>query len=187
MRAAGGRSRRPERPARSRPARRAPRQAARTTRASTRRIVHEEVVAVPPTLPSRHGGFTGRAAILAVAVMSVLLALALPTKVYISQRNEIGRLESQTRAQQARVAALKAQQARWNDPAYVERQARQRLHYVRPGETAYVVLGGQSAASSTTATARAGGVSGAAAASTPGSWYAALWRSVTDAGRSGVK
>ena len=38
--------------------------------------------------------------------------------------------------------ALQAQaQARWQDPAYVEAQARERLHYVLPGETRYVVLG----------------------------------------------
>jgi hypothetical protein len=32
------------------------------------------------------------------------------------------------------------QRERWRDPAYVAAQARQRLHFVRPGETAYVLL-----------------------------------------------
>ena len=38
------------------------------------------------------------------------------------------------------MADLQAAEARWDDPAYVEAQARARLHFVRPGEVGYVVL-----------------------------------------------
>ena len=38
--------------------------------------------------------------------------------------------------------ALTAQRDQLTDPATVERLARSRLHMVRPGETAYVVIGG---------------------------------------------
>jgi len=37
------------------------------------------------------------------------------------------------------VAQLKAELAKWADPAYVAIQARQRLHYVKPGEIGFVV------------------------------------------------
>jgi len=36
--------------------------------------------------------------------------------------------------------ALTTQRARWNDPAYIRAQARDRLFYVMPGETSYLVI-----------------------------------------------
>ena len=42
--------------------------------------------------------------------------------------------EDKAAGEQLDVAALKAEQARWHDPAYVEQQIRQRLHFVMPGE-----------------------------------------------------
>ena len=38
------------------------------------------------------------------------------------------------------MAQLQKLKARWNDPAYVEEQARARLQYARPGDTVYVVV-----------------------------------------------
>jgi cell division protein FtsB len=130
----------------------------------------------PPVVSHRRGGLTVRAAVLAVAVATVVLALALPFKVWLAQRGDIARLEQQTREQRARVAALQAQHDRWKDPAYVKAQARERLHMVMPGETAYIVLGGpppQPAATSSTQQQ-------AAPANLP--WYSALWRTVQVAG-----
>ena len=77
---------------------------------------------------------------LAVALASVALALALPFKVWVAQRGQISDLQSQTRTAEKRIAQLRAEQQQWQDPAYVRQQARLRLHYVMPGETAYVVL-----------------------------------------------
>src|SRR5690348_2712092 len=81
----------------------------------------------------RRTALTARAAVLAVALASVALALALPFKIWLAQRGEIASLQVQTRAQQQHVAALQQQAQQWQDPAYVEQQARLRLHYVRPG------------------------------------------------------
>src|SRR3954470_3102626 len=96
----------------------------------------------PPMLPARRrrATLTARAAVLAVALASVALALALPFKVWVAQRGEISDLQAQTRTAQHRIPALRAEQQRWQAPDYVRRQARLRLHYVMPGETAYVVL-----------------------------------------------
>src|SRR4051794_29490749 len=91
-------------------------------------------------VPRRRAVLTARAAVLTVALASVALALALPFKIWVAQRGQINTLQSQIHSQQQRVAALKHEQQRWADPAYVRAQARARLHYVLPGETAYIVL-----------------------------------------------
>lgn len=126
----------------------------------------------------RRTTLTARAAVLAVALASVALALALPFKIWLGQRGEISALQAQTRAQENHVAALQHQQQQWQDPAYVEQQARERLHYVKPGEKAYIVLSKPKPKA-------------AASAKTPvtvpalqGPWYSRLWQTVQLAGSS---
>ncbi len=87
-----------------------------------------------------HNRLTGRATALFVVVAMLAVAYTWPVKEYLRQHSELARLQAQSAATQARVDALQAQKTRWADPAYVEAQARQRLHFVQPGETAYVVL-----------------------------------------------
>ena len=84
--------------------------------------------------------FTRRAVVLASALCAVVLLLAYPLRQYAGHRGEIAQLRQQNEAASRRVAALSEQQRRWQDPAYVRAQARERLHYVMPGETAYVLL-----------------------------------------------
>jgi type II secretory pathway pseudopilin PulG len=116
--------------------------------------------------------------VLAVALASVALALALPFKVWVAQRGQISDLHSQTRAAQQRIAQLRAEQQQWQDPDYVRQQARQRLHYVLPGETAYVVLDDRKAKR-----AKAHHKTRPATQLT-GPWYSRLWQSVQVAGTS---
>src|SRR5437764_2781540 len=52
----------------------------------------------------RRTTLTARAAILAVALASVALAIALPFKIWLAQRGEISSLQAHTRAQQLHVA-----------------------------------------------------------------------------------
>lgn len=59
---------------------------------------------------------------------------------YVAQRSEIAALRTQVAEQQRRVAELHGTMTRWEDPAYVEQQARQRLKFVRPGERSYTVV-----------------------------------------------
>jgi hypothetical protein len=115
--------------------------------------------------------------VLAVALASVALAVALPFKIWLAQRGEIADLQAQTRTQQQHVAALKDQQQRWGDPAYIEQQARQRLHYVLPGEKAYVYLGPKAGATKAAP-------KGAAGPAVTGAWYSRLWQTVQVAGAS---
>ncbi len=153
------------------------RQGARRRPAPTRRAVTVDSATAQPTARS---GLTMRAAILAVALASVALALALPLKVYLAQRSDINQLEQQTHEQKARVSALEEQQRQWADPAFVKAQARERLHFVLPGETAYIVLG--SPPPGGLPTVGAGSMQAPVNASQP--WYSQLWHSVEVAGRA---
>jgi cell division protein FtsB len=144
--------------------------AKRSRAAPPRRVIAAKAVRI------RRSTLTARAAILAVAVASVALALALPFKVWMAQRGQITSLQAQTREQEHRVATLKQDQQRWQDPAYIEQQARLRLHYALPGEKTYVVLGKpkkhhrQAATTSVDPTLT-------------GPWYSRLWQSVEAAGK----
>src|SRR4051812_14981352 len=140
--------------------------------------------AAPPTRTAlggapavRRANLTARAAILAVAIASVALALALPFKVWVAQRSQIHELQSATKAQQQRVADLRAQERRWRDPAYIRQQARLRLHYAMPGETTYVVVG-RNRHAARRAAARS------AEPTLQGPWYSRLWQSVEVAGKT---
>jgi cell division protein FtsB len=90
----------------------------------------------------RRGGnrLTGRATALFVVLAMLAVAYTWPVKEYLRQHGELARLRAASAATQARVDTLEAQKKRWADPAYVQAQARERLHFVLPGETAFVVL-----------------------------------------------
>ncbi len=95
-----------------------------------------------PALPGRAGpGLTSRAAILALVVVTVLVSAALPLREMLSQRSQIAAVQQQEAGQRRRIADLDKQRAQLDDPAYVTRLARERLHLQAPGQTAYIVLG----------------------------------------------
>ena len=73
-----------------------------------------------------------------VAFLMVLLGSTVAA--YVGQQGDIAALQDKVAGQEQDVATLKAEQARWRDPAYVEQQARQRLKFVKPGERSYTVL-----------------------------------------------
>lgn len=80
--------------------------------------------------------------LLVVASLVVVGAFALAPSIglLLEQRQTIGALQQQVADQQESVDELGAQVAQWSDRAFIEAQARDRLFYVYPGETAYVVL-----------------------------------------------
>ncbi|MET8952384.1 septum formation initiator family protein [Streptomyces sp. NPDC004533] len=89
---------------------------------------------------ARRSRLTGRAALLALVLCSLIVALAYPIRQYVSQRAQISGLERQRQEARNRVEQLRDLKARWQDDAYAEQQIRQRLHYVMPGETGYIVV-----------------------------------------------
>ncbi|MEV5145940.1 septum formation initiator family protein [Streptomyces sp. NPDC052727] len=89
---------------------------------------------------ARRSRLTGRAALLALVLCTMIVALAYPMRQYVSQRAEIADLQRQREQARQRVEQLRDLKARWQDDAYAEQQIRRRLHYVMPGETGYVVV-----------------------------------------------
>ncbi len=71
----------------------------------------------------------------------LVVSFAWPVREFVRQQAQLDQLRTQATQTQARVDSLEALKKRWADPAYVEAQARDRLHFVLPGETGYVVLG----------------------------------------------
>jgi len=79
-----------------------------------------------------------------MAIMLTLVVLAafvlVPTLgTYLDQRARVAALEQAVRIGAEQVAELEAERDRWNDPAYITTQARERLFYVSPGEVVYLV------------------------------------------------
>ncbi|GGQ60503.1 FtsB family cell division protein [Streptomyces asoensis] len=89
---------------------------------------------------ARRSRLTGRAALLAMVLCTLIVALAYPMRQYVSQRAEIADLEREKQQAAERVEQLRDLKARWQDDAYAEQQIRLRLHYVLPGETGFVVI-----------------------------------------------
>ena len=58
---------------------------------------------------------------------------------YLDQRQKISALEHSVQVTQDEIAELEREQARWDDPAYITTQARERLYYVKPGQVPYLV------------------------------------------------
>lgn len=83
---------------------------------------------------------TGRAAVLVVVLAVLAVSYASSLRAYLQQRSHIGDLKAQIVERQEGIADLQREKERWNDPAFVAAQARERFGYVEPGQTAYVVL-----------------------------------------------
>jgi len=77
-----------------------------------------------------------------IAIIFVFtLTLAPPIKNYFTQRAQINSLKSQVATDQTALEAARAELDLWRDPNYIKSQARERLHFVMPGERQYIVTG----------------------------------------------
>lgn len=81
----------------------------------------------------------GRIAVLGLVLAGLALSAVLPLRTYLEQRSQIAALHEQIASDTSAVAQLQLTAARWQDPAFVRAQARQRLHLIAPGETGYIV------------------------------------------------
>ncbi|EFQ83751.1 septum formation initiator [Aeromicrobium marinum DSM 15272] len=102
-------------------------------------------------------------------------------RTFWDQRQEIRATEAEIVMRQQAIAELEDDAARWDDPAYVKQQARERFGWVLPGEVGYRVIGAD------------GEVEGNAPrlaeppSSEPPPWYDRLWSSVQTAGEDPVE
>ncbi|MEV0528278.1 septum formation initiator family protein [Streptomyces sp. NPDC050439] len=121
---------------------------------------------------ARRSRLTGRAALLALVLCSLVVALAYPIRQYVSQRAEIADQRKEQAERREHVERLKDEKARWRDDAYAEQRIRDRLHYVMPGETGYTVIDPEAAQKQRT---------DQGAAARP--WYSNVWDGVDKADR----
>jgi len=113
--------------------------------------------------------FTGRAALVAIVLCGIALSLAYPVREYISQRKQVDQLEAQNTQIQAKRKQLQRESRQLHEPAYIEQQARDRLHMCLPTQVCYEIIGDAAPRKSTKVRAVA----------MP--WYAKVWSSVQEA------
>ena len=89
---------------------------------------------------SRRPG-SGRTFSLVAVFFIFALVLAPPIQNYFTQRAQINALRAQVDSDRAALEAARIELTRWQDPDYVKAQARERLHFVMPGERQYIVTG----------------------------------------------
>ena len=128
-----------------------------------------------PSAARRRPLFTGRAVVLVGLILLLALTLAGPIRQYLAGQAELARLAAEGQALDRRAADLEAQLERQSDPVYAERQARERLAYVLPGDRLVIVVDGEAVEGD------AGTLAAAAEEPEPVSWYEGLMRSVADA------
>jgi len=96
---------------------------------------------VPATTPwFRNLQISGFTATVLVLIVGALVVLAPSLRVLVEQQREIAALELRVAEQQAVVDELETDIDRWQDPAYIEAQARDRLLYVYPGDITYLIV-----------------------------------------------
>ncbi|MEU0543828.1 septum formation initiator family protein [Nocardia sp. NPDC005978] len=117
------------------------------------------------------GMSTGRAVLLAAVLCGLALTLAVPLRTYFTQRTEAAELAAQREQLVDDVARLRDRRAEQQDPAYIKREAKDRLRLVMPGETAYIVQvpGMEQPAVPIQPTKTR----------EPDPWYTELWRSIS--------
>ena len=93
--------------------------------------------------PTGRPAFTGRAALLALVLVVLGMSYAYPLRTWLDQRAELAELRTERARLEQQATDLEAQEQRWKDPAYVKAQARERLGFVMPGETGYIVIDGK--------------------------------------------
>ncbi|WP_221934980.1 FtsB family cell division protein, partial [Georgenia yuyongxinii] len=117
-------------------------------------------------------------------VALVAFAVLAPTlRFSVAQQEQLRQLNARVAAASERNADLEAQLALWQDPQYVQAQARDRLGFVMPGETPYVVIDPETVTGGLSeAEIEAEEREEARIAATP--WYLHVWDSVQVAGES---
>ncbi len=146
-----------------------------TTTGSTPRVTGQ----IRPVRRSWRPKLTGRAAVLVLVVAVLTVSYASSLKAYLTQRQHIAELKVEIAQSQSDINALEREKARWQDPAFVQSQARARFGYVMPGETSYVVLGADGKPLEAQTSLR---TTQEVLVKEPTAWYDTAWRSVLLAG-----
>ncbi|MCS5734277.1 FtsB family cell division protein [Herbiconiux daphne] len=146
---------------------------------------------VPVALPQAPGGaaapgnwlrsirFSGFTALMFVVIVMFVVIIAPGLRVYIEQRQQLAQLHAAVDARTDENEQLTDEIARWSDPAYIKAEARDRLYYVMPGETSFLVIDDVPVAESDTGTGLSDSIS-----TTNVDWLSSLFASGMTAGLS---
>ena len=75
---------------------------------------------------------------LVLAVLAVSYASSM--RAYLEQKEHLEALRDAIEDSEQNIAALQREKRRWQDPAFIEAQATQRLSWVMPGEISFQVI-----------------------------------------------
>lgn len=116
--------------------------------------------------------------ILALSAIFFVLALTIapPVKHYFTQRAQISALKAQLSADNSALQKAREELLLWQDPEYVKSQARERLHFVLPGERQYIVIEGETTGNQESTTK----IASSLADGQP--WYLRLIASISETG-----
>ncbi|HEY4577710.1 MAG TPA: septum formation initiator family protein [Yaniella sp.] len=84
--------------------------------------------------------FSGRTVALLAVLFIAALIMAQPLQLLLEQQADITQARQQLAQEKQREEELQTQLERWEDPAYVQQQARERFNMVMPGERKYLVI-----------------------------------------------
>lgn len=119
---------------------------------------------------------SGRAFVVLGILFLFTLTIAPPIKHYFTQRAQIQALKAQVASDRQALAEARAQLEQWKDPNYIKSQARERLHFVLPGERQYIVTDGSDT------NANNSGVQVAESVPLDQPWYTRIIASITESG-----
>lgn len=88
----------------------------------------------------RRSWSTARLAAVAILSASVLMTVAYPLNQWREKGQENAAMRQSNIDTRAHIRQMEAQLRNWRNPEYVAQQARERLHYTKPGETVYIVV-----------------------------------------------
>ena len=116
--------------------------------------------------------------VLALSAIFFVLALTIapPVKHYFTQRAQISALKAQLSADNSALQKAQQELTLWQDPEYVKSQARERLHFVLPGERQYIVTEGETNGNQESTTK----IASSLADGQP--WYSRLIASISETG-----
>lgn len=85
--------------------------------------------------------FTGRAIVLLAVLVLLLASYTSTLHAWWQARGDIAETRAEIAMREAAIEDLQDEKTRWNDPAFVKQQARERFGWVMPGEVGYRVIG----------------------------------------------
>lgn len=126
--------------------------------------------------------FSGFSLLMLGIIVLFVVVLAPSLRTLIQQQEQIAQQQREVAAQKEDVSQKRKDVARWDDPAYIEAQARDRLLYVYPGEESYLVMGSEGRRSSSTPTTDSGTPVSSTVQTPKVDWVQAMLSSVLQSG-----